>query len=113
MDRYREVWRAGLQCPLNYYRASPLRPATATDDTLLKVELDDAAVTVKVPTHVLWAERDEALLPGLLDGLGRWVPELTIERVPEASHWIVHEQPARVAATIRRLLAAEQGASPG
>lgn len=105
MDRYREVWRAGLQGALNYYRASPLRPATAPDDALLKVDLDDAAVTVGVTTHVLWAEQDQALLPGLLDGLERWVPKLTIERVPEASHWIVHEQPARVAATIRRLLA--------
>lgn len=114
MDRYREVWRAGLEGQLNYYRASPLRPATAADDSLLKVELDDAAVTVNVPTHVLWAERDEALLPGLLDGLERWVPKLTIERVPEASHWIVHEQPDRVAATIRRLLpaAGEPGARP-
>lgn len=114
MDRYREVWRAGLQGPLNYYRASPLRPATASDDSLLKVDLDDAAVTVSVPTHVLWAERDEALLPGLLDGLERWVPQLTVERVPEASHWIVHEQPARVVATMRRLLAeaSQRGASP-
>lgn len=110
MNRYREVWRAGLEGPVNYYRASPLRPATDTDRTLLGVQLDDAAVTVRVPTQVLWAERDEALLPALLDGLERWVPALSVERVPEASHWIVHEQPARVAATIRRLLA--EGAAP-
>jgi epoxide hydrolase 4 len=65
--------------------------------------LPDAAVTVTVPTHVLWGERDAALLPGLLDGLERWVPRLGIERVPEASHWIVHEQPQRVAHAVRSL----------
>ncbi len=104
-DRYRAVWRGGLDGPLNYYRASPLRPARGTDDALHKVVLADAAVTVRVATHVLWGERDHALLPGLLDGLERWVHPLTVERVPQASHWIVHEQPDRVAATIRRLLA--------
>ncbi|MBL8346371.1 MAG: alpha/beta fold hydrolase [Rubrivivax sp.] len=104
-DRYRAVWRGGLSGPLNYYRASPLRPANGPDDALQKVVLDDAAVTVRVPTHVLWGEQDQALLPGLLDGLERWVPALTVERVPQASHWIAHEQPARVAATIRSLLA--------
>jgi hypothetical protein len=29
--KYREVWQHGLQGGLNYYRASPLRPATAAD----------------------------------------------------------------------------------
>lgn len=104
-ERYRAVWRGGLSGPLNYYRASPLRPARDADDALNRVVIDDSAVTVRVPTHVLWGERDHALLPGLLEGLERWVSPLTVERVPEASHWIVHEQPARVAATIRRLLA--------
>jgi len=109
-DRYRSVWRGGLTGPLNYYRASPLRPANRPEDALHKVVLDDAAVTVRVPTHVLWGEQDHALLPGLLEGLERWVPALTVERVPEASHWIVHEQPARVVATIRSLLASARPA---
>ena len=103
-ERYRATWRGGLSGPLNYYRASPLRPVRGVDQALNKLALDDAAVTVKVPTHVLWGDQDHALLPGLLEGLERWVPTLTLERVPEASHWIVHEQPERVAATIRRLL---------
>ncbi len=106
-ERYRATWRGGLSGPLNYYRASPLRPTPASGDGLRKLVLDDAAVTVRVPTHILWGERDHALLPGLLEGLGQWVPTLTVERLPEASHWLVHEQPQRVAATILRLLAGE------
>ena len=65
----------------------------------------DEMVTVRVPTTVLWGERDRALLPGLLGGLERWVPQLDVRRVPDASHWLVHEQPRRVADEILRLLA--------
>jgi pimeloyl-ACP methyl ester carboxylesterase len=103
-QRYRAVWQAGLEGPLNYYRASPLRPAQGADDALHRLVLDDAAVTVRVPTHVLWGERDRALLPALLEGLERWVPALAVQRLPDADHWLVHEQPQRVADTIRRLL---------
>ena len=106
-DQYRQAWTnqgRGLTGPLNYYRASPLRPPTGPDDALHRVDLPDEAVTVHVPTTLLWGERDKALLPALLDGLERWVPDLQIHRVPQASHWIVHEQPERVAELIRSLL---------
>lgn len=103
-QRFELSWQDGLTGPLNYYRASPLRPATGPGDALHTLVLPDDAVTVRVPTTVLWGEQDHALLPGLLDGLERWVPALHIERVPRASHWIVHEQPALVADRIERLL---------
>lgn len=99
-ERYREVWRQGLEGPLNYYRASPLKPGEA----LRTLVLPRDAVTVRVPTTVLWAEDDIALPPALLDGLEEFVPTLDVQRVPGATHWIVHEQPARVADTIRRLV---------
>jgi pimeloyl-ACP methyl ester carboxylesterase len=102
--RFRALWANGLTGPLNYYRMSPLKPARAPSDALHALELPDAAVTVSVPTTVLWGERDHALLPGLLDGLDSWVKDLHIVRVPDASHWILHEQPARVAAEIEATL---------
>jgi pimeloyl-ACP methyl ester carboxylesterase len=91
---------------LNYYRASPLRPPTGPTDVLHTLALSDEDLTVRVPTTVLWGEQDTSLLPGLLHGLARWVPDLRLVRVPEASHWIVHEAPARVIALIQQLLAA-------
>ena len=106
-EQYRQAWSndgRGLTGGLNYYRASPLRPPAGADDPVHQVNLPDDAVTSRVPTTVLWGERDKALLPELLDGLGRWVPQLQLERVPEASHWIVHEQPGRVAEMITSLL---------
>ncbi len=108
--RYREVWGLGLTGGLNFYRASPLRPPAPADplvaQALQAVQLSDAQVTSRVPTAVLWGEGDHALLPCLLDGLDRWVPDLRLTRVPQASHWIVHEQPKRVVEEIRRILGA-------
>ena len=104
-SRYRAAWQAGLSGPLNYYRASPLRPPTGPDDPLHRLQFPDAVVRVRVPTTVLWGDRDQALLPGLLDGLEQWVPDVCVRHVADASHWIVHEQPALVAETIRELLA--------
>jgi pimeloyl-ACP methyl ester carboxylesterase len=105
-EQYRAVWRQGLTGGCNYYRASPLRPPLAPDDAIASLQLPPALVTVKVPTHVVWAEDDTALPPALLDGLEAYVPDMTLTRVPGATHWIVHERPALVAAEIERALAA-------
>ena len=103
--RYEAVWSMGLTGGLNYYRASPLRPpAPDGSDTLRGIELPDDAVTVRVPTTVMWGLEDHALLPSLLDGLQHWVPDLELIRVPGASHWIVHERPELVAQQVQRLL---------
>jgi pimeloyl-ACP methyl ester carboxylesterase len=49
---------------------------------------------------VLWALDDAALLPGLLEGLEEYVPNLEVTKVPGATHWIIHEQPHYVAQQI-------------
>jgi epoxide hydrolase 4 len=99
--RYREVWSCGLSGPLNFYRATPLYPPTANDPGAARLALDRAKFTVRVPTLVLWGERDRALLPCLLDGIEELVPAIRVERVPQASHWIAHEEPALVAGRVR------------
>lgn len=103
-EQYRELWRHGLEGPLNYYRASPLKPATSPDDPIHQLALPRASVTVNVPTTVVWGDADVALPPTLLDGLGEFVSPLDVQRIAGASHWIVHEQPALIAATIEGLL---------
>jgi len=104
-DRYRAVWAMGLRGGCNYYRASPLRPPLGADDAVMKIEFAPAAVTSRVPTLVIWAEDDLALPVALLDGLEAYVPDLRVVRVPGATHWIVHERPAFVAAEIEGALA--------
>jgi epoxide hydrolase 4 len=104
-QQYREVWDASLTGGLNYYRASPLRPAREGDPAAGTITLPREMLTVTVPTLVLWGMKDVALLPSLLDGLEAFVPALTVERVEDASHWIVHEQPQLVADRLARFLA--------
>ena len=103
-ERYRALWRQGLEGPLNYYRASPLRPPLSAADPIHSLVFAPAFITVRVPTTVLWGEADIALPAALLEGLEAFVDPLDVQRIAGASHWIVHEQPARVAATIGRLL---------
>jgi pimeloyl-ACP methyl ester carboxylesterase len=98
---YREVWTRGLSGPLNYYRATPLYPPTADDPGARALTLDAARFKVAVPTLVLWGMRDRALLPCLLDGLEELVPGIGVERLPAASHWVAHEEPAYVAERVR------------
>lgn len=102
-ERYRRQWDAGLQGPLNYYAASPLR---AGDRAALEaVQLPRLLTHVPVPTTVLWGLRDHALLPGLIDGLEAYVPALRRVALPECSHWVLHEAPERVLQELRRALA--------
>jgi pimeloyl-ACP methyl ester carboxylesterase len=100
-ERYRALWRRGLTGPLNYYRASPMRPATASDPGASALEFAPEFVTVKLPTLVVWGEQDKALLPVLVDGLARYVPQLKLQRVPDAGHWVIHQKPALIAQLIR------------
>ena len=102
--RYREVWNRSLAGGLNYYRASPLRPARGDDPGAAAVSLPREMLTVDVPTLVLWGLQDTALLPELLEGLEDYVPRLAVEKVADASHWIVHEQPQWVAQRLAAFL---------
>ncbi len=94
--QYREVWSRGLTGGCNYYRASPLRPPREGDPGAAGVELPRRKLTVDLPTLVIWAMKDVALVPELVEGLEDYVPRLTLEKVADASHWIVHEQPQTV-----------------
>lgn len=103
-EQYRKVWDAGLTGGCNLYRASPLRPPRADDRAAAAVELPREMLTVSLPTLVIWALDDIALLPALIDGLGDYIDRLTIETVPEASHWIVHEKPLLIARLLQQFL---------
>jgi pimeloyl-ACP methyl ester carboxylesterase len=107
LEAYRKAWSqpGALEAGLNYYRASRYVPPLP-GGRMERAEIDATHFVVRVPTLVIWGERDKALLPGNLEGLEAFVPDLTVRRVPEASHWIVHERPAEVNGYIREFLAA-------
>ena len=104
---YVEAWsRPGaLTGSLNYYRASPLYPPSAGDPGAGKLDLDPKDFIVKVPTLVIWGEKDKALLPSILDGIEDVVPGVEVVRVPDATHWVMDEKPDLVNSEIRKFIA--------
>ena len=106
-QRYRQCWSRGLAGPVNYYRASPLHPPTAQAPGAQALQLQAEDFRVRVPARVIWGESDIALPKSLLDGLENLVDDLDVIRIPEGSHWLVHEQPQRVNALIRSFMAGQ------
>jgi pimeloyl-ACP methyl ester carboxylesterase len=87
--RYKEALaRPGaLTAALNYYRAG-FRGVGR--------QAARARSPVPVPTLLIWGERDLYLSVRLTEGLGRWVPDLRVERLPDASHWVQNDAAERV-----------------
>lgn len=107
-ESYIEAWsRPGaLTAMLNWYRASPIIvPAIMEKPSGPSVlDMPTENFVVAMPHLVLWGEQDQALRPSCLAGLDAFAPDLTITRIADASHWILHEQPKAVAAAIRRFV---------
>jgi epoxide hydrolase 4 len=103
--QYREVWRLGLHGGCNYYRASPLKPPLDSSSAIHGIEMAHEALTVNIPCQVIWGMQDVALPPRLIDGLEAYIPDLRVHRIEEATHWIVHEQPALVHRLLREFIA--------
>jgi pimeloyl-ACP methyl ester carboxylesterase len=112
-EAYREAWRGEgtMEAMLNWYRASPVivppvdLPASELDGKVPVLDLPADALQVTMPHLVIWGEKDEALRPVCLEGLGQYAPDLTVRRVADAGHWILHEQPAEVASTLEGWIA--------
>jgi epoxide hydrolase 4 len=76
-----------LTAPINYYRAL-LRQSPAHMLRRLR--------PIAAPTLVIWGERDRYLGPELAEPTRSWVPDLRVERLANASHWVQNDRPERV-----------------
>jgi pimeloyl-ACP methyl ester carboxylesterase len=101
---YIEAWSqpGALTGGLNYYRAAHLGSFTGESDDSLSA--DPSLFAVAVPTLVIWGEKDKWLLTGNLEGLEKYIPNLTIKRIPDGSHWVIHEKPGLVNSYIREFI---------
>ena len=94
IDRYREVWSqpGALTAAINYYRASMRRRTSAQPGEIRPVQ---------APTMVIWGERDRHLGADLAEPRAADVPHLErVVRLPDASHWVQHDEPDRVSALL-------------
>jgi epoxide hydrolase 4 len=87
MDRYIEAWSqpGAATAMINYYRAS-----------VRKKDPEAQLHIVQSPTLIIWGDRDRFLGEELAEPDRDDVPNLDrVERLP-ASHWVHHDEPARV-----------------
>ena len=80
-DGLTEAWGRGLRGPVAYYQQYVPRQKELTADF----------PQVKVPTLLLWGEKDSSLTIKNLEGLDPLVAKLTIKRYPEGTHWIPYD----------------------
>ena len=85
MDRYVEAWSqpGAATGMINYYRYA--------------VRHSQKSRPISAPTLVIWGERDRYLGPNLAEPDRDDVPNLDrVERLPDASHWVHHDESERV-----------------
>ncbi len=103
---YLADWGApgALTAMLNWYRASEIVVPAMGEAAELPAWTKLPFPILKVPTLVVWAMRDTALLPVQLGGLSGLIEELTIVEVPDAGHFIPWEKPAPVTSAIQAFM---------
>jgi epoxide hydrolase 4 len=102
-EKYLECWHRGLTGALNYYRAAALGAILGGGISRTQ-RFSPPRTRLSVPTLVIWGEKDIALTTGNLNGLDEYVENIQIQRLPQAGHFVQHEQPAQVTDAIRKFL---------
>ncbi len=89
LERYVEAWSqpGALKGMINYYRAA-LRRTPRSAQAGLRV--------IEAQTLVIWGQRDAYIGSELAEPLPQWVPNVRVERLAEATHWVHHEAPEQV-----------------
>ncbi len=90
LEQYKESWarKGALTAMLNWYRAAVLRPS--------KFALDCEASRVKVPTLLIWGKNDQFVGETMARESLQYCDDGHLEVFETATHWVQHEEPARV-----------------
>lgn len=92
LARYRTAWaeEGALTTMLNWYRAIPMsKPQTRK---------------IKVPVRVIWGDSDSALESGLAEAGVAYCRRGEVFHIPQASHWLHHEEPEQVNSLLMEFL---------
>ena len=86
LAQYRSAWSQphALTSMINWYRAA------------FRFRTQFPHSTVHVPTRILWGERDAFLLADMAHDSLRYCDSAELYTFANASHWLQHEEPARV-----------------
>jgi epoxide hydrolase 4 len=97
--RYKDVWSmpGALTAMLNYYRANVVSRLLRSDGAQNE--------SIKVPTLFIYAEKDAAILPETVAGVGSVVQaEYREHRIPNCGHWVQQEAAEEVNQVLRDFL---------
>jgi pimeloyl-ACP methyl ester carboxylesterase len=72
---------------MSWYRAAVRRTVMFQGPTLGRIDC---------PVLVIWGDRDHYLGQEMAEPPKQWVPNARVVHIPEASHWVQHDEPARV-----------------
>ena len=84
--QYRAAWSqpGALTSMINWYRAAGRYRTRFADRT------------VRVPTRILWGERDKFLMSEMARESLRYCTHGELFPFPDATHWLLHEEPTKV-----------------
>ncbi len=96
--KYKEAWGkpGALTANINYYRANILKRLFGGGPAPQKI---------KVPTLFIYGEKDQAVLPETVQGVGEFIDaEYTELRIPESGHWVQNEAKDKVTRALKEFL---------
>jgi pimeloyl-ACP methyl ester carboxylesterase len=104
LREYKTQWNdpTTLTNMLSYYRKMPQIKTKGYVNQQTPFKIPN--IRIELPTLVIWGENDSAFVIDNLNGLDEWVPSLRICKVPDASHWIHHEQPEYIMSCLSEFL---------
>lgn len=83
---YKRAWRGSMRTMLHYYRATMRH----------KGRMREMVKRIDIPVMMIWGEREVVFIPEVLEDFHEWVPDLRIERIPGAGHFVQTDAPDRV-----------------
>ena len=98
IGEYKKAWSepTALTSAINYYRANILKRLFSKQSTEEKI---------KVPTLFIYGEKDTAVLPESVQGIGEVIDAPYQEiRIPDAGHWVQQEAAEIVTDSLREFL---------
>jgi pimeloyl-ACP methyl ester carboxylesterase len=99
LEQYKKSWarKGALTAMLNWYRAALLRPS--------KLAVDPEASRVKVPTLLIWGKNDQFAAEAMARESLQYCDDGHLEMFETATHWVQHEEPARVNTLLSKFFA--------
>ncbi len=106
VERYVEAWSqpGALTGMINYYRAALRQSPRKALERMSPID---------APVLVIWGERDSYLGSELAQPNPKWVPNVRVERLPQATHWVQHDAPERVNELLIEFLGAADSQAVG